>query len=62
MEPKEENPLPAAAGVGEPIERRLEDAVIQTNEAVQAAAAVVEKLAATVAAVYGRGRDADIRD
>lgn len=62
MEPKEENPLPAASGVGEPIERRLEDAVIQTNEAVQAAARVVEQLAATVAAVYGRGRDADIRD
>lgn len=62
MEPKEENPLPAAAGVGEPIERRLEDAVIQTNEAVQAAAAVVEKLAATVAAVYGGGVNADVRD
>lgn len=62
MEPKEENPLPAASGVGEPIERRLEDAVIQTNEAVQAAARAVERLAASVAAVYGRGRDADIRD
>lgn len=62
MEPKEENPLPAAAGVGEPIERRLEDAVIQTNEAVQAAARTVEQLAALVAAVYERGRDADIRD
>ena len=62
MEPKEENPLPAAAGVGEPIERRLESAVIQTNEAVQAAARAVEQLAASVAAAYGRGRDADIRD
>lgn len=62
MEPKEENPLPAATGVGEPIERRLESAVIQTNEAVQAAARAVERLAASVAAVYGRGRDADIRD
>lgn len=62
MEPKEENPLPAAAGVGEPIERRLESAVIQTNEAVQAAARTVEQLAALVAAVYERGRDADIRD
>lgn len=62
MEPKEENPLPAAAGVGEPIERRLESAVIQTNEAVQAAARTVEQLAALVAAVYERGRDADVRD
>lgn len=62
MEPKEENPLPAAAGVGEPIERRLESAVIQTNEAVQAAARTVEQLAALVAAVYERGRNADIRD
>lgn len=62
MEPKEENPLPAAAGVGEPIERRLEDAVIQTNEAVQAAARTVEQLAALVAAAYERGRDADVRD
>lgn len=62
MGPKDENPLPAAAGVGEPIERRLESAVIQTNEAVQAAARAVERLAASVAAVYGRGRDADIRD
>lgn len=62
MEPKEENPLPAAAGVGEPIERCLEDAVIQTNEAVQAAARAVERLAASVAAMYGRGRDADVRD
>lgn len=62
MEPKEENPLPAAAGVGEPIERRLESAVIETNKAVQAAARAVERLAASVAAVYERGRDADIRD
>lgn len=62
MEPKEENPLPAAAGVGEPIERRLESAVIQTNEAVQAAARAVEQLAATVAAVYGGAVNADIRD
>lgn len=62
MEPKEENPLPAATGIGEPIERRLESAVIQTNEAVQAAAAAVERLAGAVAAMYGRGRDADIRD
>lgn len=62
MEPKEENPLPAAAGVGEPIERRLESAVIETNKAVQAAARTVEQLAALVAAVYERGRDADVRD
>ena len=41
MEQKEENPLPAAAGVGEPIERRLESAVIQTNEAIQRLADIV---------------------
>lgn len=40
----------------------LHQAVIQTNEAVQAAAAAVERLAGAVAAMYGRGRDADIRD
>lgn len=62
MEPKEENPLPAASGVGEPIERRLEDAVIQTNEAVQRAARAVEQLAASMAAVYGGAVDADVRD
>ena len=60
MEPKEENPVPAASGVGEPIERRLEDAVIQTNEAVQAAAAAVERLAASVTAMYERSRDAEL--
>lgn len=60
MEPKEENPVPAASGVGEPIERRLESAVIQTNEAVQAAAAAVERLAASVTAMYERSRDAGL--
>ena len=50
----------AASGVGEPIERRLESAVIQTNEAVRAAAAAVERLAASVTAMYGRGRDAEL--
>lgn len=60
MEPKEENPMPVASGVGEPIERRLESAVIQTNEAVQAAAAAVERLAASVTAMYERSRDAGL--
>lgn len=60
MEPKEETPVPAASGVGEPIERRLESAVIQTNEAVQAAAAAVERLAASVTAMYERSRDAEL--
>ena len=50
----------AASGVGEPIERRLESAVIQTNEAVQAAAAAVERLAASVTAMYERSRDAGL--
>lgn len=40
----------------------LHQAVIQTNEAVQAAARAVERLAASVAAVYGGGVNADIRD
>lgn len=40
----------------------LHQAVIQTNEAVQAAARTVEQLAALVAAAYEGGRDADIRD
>lgn len=53
---------PMAAGVGDPMERRLEAAVIETNEAVQAAARAVEQLAASVAAMYERSRDAGVRD
>lgn len=60
MEPEMHDPVPAATGIGEPIERRLESAVIQTNEAVQAAAAAVERLAASVAAMYERSRDAEL--
>lgn len=62
MDYKEGTPSSPASGVGRPIEDRLEAAVIQTNKAVQAAARAVEQLATSMAAVYGGGVNADVRD